>query len=105
MTGKQIAANLRKSRRRWGRKHLFRNKAYCVLGLKAIEAGVPKEALLKFRGCYPDSLTDLIALNDGSTSKRDLISVLESGGYAEHNWPVENFIKQLKSKYRYLYSA
>ena len=100
MTGKQIAANLRKSRRRWGRLHLFQDGRYCVLGLKARESGIPNGILVTFCNSddpYPKYIIPLLNLNDACRSKQGLISLLNNEHHAKHVYPVERFIKFLKA--------
>ena len=121
MTGKEIAANLRGTTLEWGHHFLHRKTMlgvdqYCVLGIKAHEHGIPNEVLeaVDMEGNivednsvvqkpYHDSyeirtrLSMLYNLNDRSDSKESLIRQLESG-YAEYNFPVEEFIEYLKTK-------
>jgi len=101
MTGKQVAKNLRGSRRKWGQSALYDHGAMCVLGLKAFEAGVPTKALKAYDNSYDKELygevEDLYALNDNADSKADLIATLESPDYAKTQFDVEGFIKRLKA--------
>lgn len=106
MTGKQIAKNLRGSRRKWGIRALFDagEKTYCVLGIKAVEKGVSNDVLQWFEGeaelSFADfaGLEDLTIINDGAESKRKLISQLESPSFAKTRYDVEGFVKYLKEE-------
>jgi hypothetical protein len=114
LTGRQIARNLRKSKRKWGTESLYNEGFYCVLGIKAAEKGVTPAVLewfddnnndtLAFRDevvSVPDysvfnELETLTRLNDKADSKQDLIDELETA-YRDVEFAVEAFVKYLKS--------
>lgn len=118
MTGKQIAANLRGSRRKWTSGQLFDggDGAFCVLGIKAAEAGVKPEFMEALSaGIYENPRGDeveipygrfqgvksLYHLNDDASSKRELIKTLETE-YGDNHFEVEGFVAkllQLQEKY------
>ena len=101
MTGKQIAANLRRSRRSWGtrRLHSQLRETYCVLGVKAAEKGVSNLTLewfdlydaQEYDNFELETLTDM---NDGAESKNALISELEQD-YANTRFGIERFVAYL----------
>ena len=102
MTGKQIAANLRRSRRSWGtrRLHSQLRETYCVLGVKAAEKGVSNLTLEWFElddnaKEYADfGVETLLDINDGAESKNALISELEQE-YPDIQFGVERFVAYL----------
>lgn len=116
MTGKQIAENLRNSKENWTKRALYRREkeAFCVLGLKAYEAGVSKNVLeglaaiseamaergsvlwLKLKRAHPD-INEIWQINDASITKEDCIAAFEAQG--EREFPVEAFIDYLKAYY------
>ena len=101
MTGKQIAANLRLSRRSWGTTVLHNRlrRTYCVLGVKAAEKGVSNLTLewfdlydaQEYDNFELETLTDM---NDGAESKNALISELEQD-YANTRFGIERFVAYL----------
>ena len=95
MKAKEIAENLRKSRRPWIKGRLYRpGKGYCVLGIKAVEHGVSRSLLgsLNLDVDY-GGVDDLFMLNDNCSSKQELIGrLLEEPNRV---FPVERFIKRL----------
>ena len=101
MTGKQIAANLRRSRRSWGTTVLHNRlrRTYCVLGVKAAEKGVSNLTLewfdlydaQEYDNFELETLTDM---NDRAESKNALISELEQD-YANTRFGVERFVAYL----------
>lgn len=121
MLGKDIAKNLKESKRGWGRlqlcsisKSLTKNGkpkkvySYCVLGLKAREAGVSSEFLViasdysvLYREAaqgdsdYLSLLQRVYDLNDKATTKEELIQRFDVCG--EVDYPIEHFIKYLKT--------
>lgn len=109
MTGKQIAANLRKSRRKWGKRSFYNPdfQTYCVLGIKAAEKGVSVKVLRWNEDgddtvSYDDfnELSELVSMNDSSNTKEQLISRLESTDYAKVRFDVEGFVRHLKTAQR-----
>lgn len=121
MLGKDIAKNLRESKRSWGRlqlcsisKSLTKNGkpkkiySYCVLGLKAREAGVSSEFLVVasdysvlYREAAQGDLDYLMQLqrvydlNDKASSKEQLIERFDLCG--DLDYPIERFVKYLKT--------
>lgn len=97
MKGKDIAANLKKSRRKWGIRRLYnsKEKTYCVIGIKLAEAGVPLPALGMEKFDYNignGNLETLISLNDASASKAELVEKLESPTYRNMDFPIEKAV-------------
>lgn len=121
MLGKDIAKNLRESKREWGRQKLCsvflgltrsgkqkKVYSYCVLGLKAREAGVSSEFLViasdysvLYREAaqgdsdYLSLLQRVYDLNDKASSKEQLIERFDLCG--DLDYPIERFIKYLKT--------
>lgn len=121
MLGKDIAKNLRESKREWGRQKLCsvflgltrsgKSKkiySYCVLGLKAREAGVSSEFLVvasDYSALYREAaegdldylmqLQRVYGLNDKAITKEELIQRFDICGNLDY--PIERFIKYLKT--------
>lgn len=99
MLGKDIAANLREHRDLWTQT-VFLNKygRYCVLGLKAHEAGIRDDTLMKMGNSYatnPNSyplLADVWKINDDALILDSVIESFEDRG--DEDFPgVEEFIE------------
>ena len=80
MLGKDIAANLREHRDLWTRREFYKYGRYCVLGLKAHEAGIKDDTLLEMGNSYatnPNSyplIADVWKINDGAATSIWLLS-------------------------------
>jgi hypothetical protein len=103
MTGKQIAENLKGSKRKWGTGSLFAGGFYCVLGIKALEAGVRNTTLQEYDNSndvkdYASfwALGHLVGMNDKAKSKKDLITKLLEKRNVRKNFAVEKFVAYLK---------
>jgi hypothetical protein len=128
MTGQEIANNLKNSKELWGRGSLMHRRKwiykeikfgkverekvalkkpfFCVLGLKAYEAGVTLEELdwvtnlrkPSTRSIY-DSVPGIYAvykINDECSTKEQVIKAFESPENANEDFPVEKFIENIK---------
>jgi len=101
MKAHEIAANLKRSRRKWGRVKLFNRHtgAFCALGIKAAESNVKPKTMEWFqedclrRYSYWGGLYELTLMNDSSSTKEELISDLEK--HPKEKFNVEGFIRFL----------
>jgi hypothetical protein len=122
MKGHEIAENLRNSKHRFttGVLHAFTDDgedAFCVMGLKAFEAGVPISRLRKPWNCRNIENASLVyQINDDAANflvnaarakfpttlpteaerKQAVIDAFDSPKYHDFDFPVEAFIKYLK---------
>jgi hypothetical protein len=105
MTGKEIANNLRNSKEAWTTgvlasiEELGEKPAFCVLGLKLYEAGIPLEELINTEepNCnFPPILGSLMQLNDLSVDKDALIYQLDSNTWKDVDFPIEELVESLK---------
>ncbi len=106
MTGHEVAENLRTTKLHWTAGVLHKNvngvDYFCVLGMKAFEAGVPIKRL-DFAWNF-SSIAEVYVINDTAASpehssearKQACIDAFDSPLYRNVNFPVEEFIQYLK---------
>jgi len=103
MTGHEIAENLRHTDIPWGvgRFHKVRDDkhTYCVLGIKAKEAGA-SDAQLDYAAqisLFPDEpdYASAWSINDSGNTKEKAIELFDSLEWRDVNFPIEPWIKEV----------